>query len=461
MHEKWCKFSKNLFTIGFECIIIAILNSVVSKIDWEDKKMKRLAVAIIILVGFVADCFGVYEPRIILLPEPKLTGKTSVEQALANRRSIRQFASQPLSLAQIAQLAWAGQGITEKQKGFRTAPSAGAVYPITLYFATEDGLFAYNSQKHYLEEALVVDIRSSLSEAALGQKSVAGAPCDIIIAGSAEKLAAKYGEKAERYMLLEAGHIAQNIQLQAVSLGLGSVTVGAFETKDVSRVCKLPAGFELLYILCVGYPPEKTPVKKVKEKQKEESETVQTAKGEKKEIAQMKQAEPKKAVLIIASENFRDEELFETKLALEKAGVETTVASTKTGAVKGMLGGKAKAEMLVKDIAVGDYDAVIFIGGSGAREYFDDQAALDIARRAKDKQKVLAAICIAPTIFANAHILRNVKVTSFISERAKLQEVGAEYTGVPVEQDGLIITANGPEAAAQFGKAIVDALTPK
>jgi len=423
--------------------------------------MKYLTISAIILTAFVANCFGIYEPRIILLPEPKLTGKTSVEQALAQRRSVRQFTAQSLSLAQIAQLAWAGQGITEKQKGLRTAPSAGAVYPISLYFATEDGLFAYNPQKHYLEEALVVDVRNSLSEAALDQKAVAAAPCDIIIAGSAEKLAAKYGEKAQRYMLLEAGHIAQNIQLQAVSLGLGSVTVGAFEPKDVSSVCKLPAGLEPLYILCVGYPPEKAPVKKVKEKSKEEEKTAQTAEEEKNQAAQMKQTEPKKAVLIIASENFRDEELFETKLALEKAGVETTVASTKTGAIKGMLGGKAKAEMLLKDIAVGDYDAVVFVGGSGAKEYFDNQTALDIARRAKDKQKVLAAICIAPTIFANAHILRNVKVTSFISERAKLQGAGAEYTGVPVEQDGLIITASGPEAAAKFGKAIVDTLIPK
>jgi protease I len=419
--------------------------------------MKRLTISAIILTGFVVDCLGAYEPRIILLPEPKLTGKTSIEQALAKRRSVRQFTTQSLSLAQIAQLAWAGQGITEKQKGFRTAPSAGAVYPITLYFATEDGLFAYNPQKHYLEEALVIDVRNSLSEAALGQKAVAGAACDIIIAGSAEKLAAKYGERAEKFMLLEAGHIAQNIQLQAVSIGLGSVTVGAFETKNVAGVCKLPASLEPLYILCVGYPPEEAPAKKVREKK----EAAQTIKEEKKEAVQMKQAEPKKAVLIIASENFRDEELFETKLALEKAGVETTVASTKTGAIKGMLGGKAKAEMLVKDIAVGDYDAVVFVGGSGAREYFDNQTALDIARRAKDKQKVIAAICIAPTIFANAHILKNVKVTSFISERAKLQGAGAEYTGVPVEQDGLIITANGPEAAAKFGKAIVDTLIPK
>jgi len=419
--------------------------------------MKRLTIFVIILAGFAAICLGQpppatsggqYKPqtsplKIVQLSEPRLTGPVSFEQALAKRRSVRQFTSQQLNFAQIGQLAWAGQGITEKQRGFRTAPSAGAIYPIKLYFATQDGLFVYNPNKHSLEEILSQDVRDRLSEAALRQKAVAGAACDIIIAGAERKLAVKYGNKARRYMLLEAGHIAQNIQLQAVSLGLGSVPIGAFDIRDVSSVCKLPTNLEPIYIICVGYPAGQVVIKRGEEE---------------KETRQMESPEVKKAVLIIASENFRDEELFETKQALEKAGVETVIASTKTAVLIGMLGGRAEATILVNELRVDDYDAIIFVGGPGAREYFDSQVALNIAREAAEKEKVLAAICIAPAVLANAGVLDGIRATSFSSERGKLKKAGAIYTGAAVERDGLIITAKGPRAASQFGKAIAETL---
>ena len=426
--------------------------------------MKRVAILgvpilrgslMIILVGLLAVCLGQHKRgaqsqvsplKIVQLSEPRLKGPVSFEQALARRRSVRKFTRQQLDFVQIGKLAWAGQGITEKQRGFRTAPSAGAIYPMKLYFATQQGLFVYNPYEHNLEAILNQDVRGILAAAALGQRAVAGAACDIIIAGSERKLAYKYGNKARRYMLLEAGHIAQNIQLQAVSLELASVTIGAFGIMDVARVCQLPADLEPLYIICVGYPMGRM--------------TIDTSKEEK-EARKMDSTKAKRAVLIIASENFRDEELFKTKRELEKANVETVIASTRTGFLKGMLGNKAEAAILVNELSVDDYDAIIFIGGSGASQYFDSQVALNIARQAKDKQKVLAAICIAPTVLANAGVLDGVRATSFSSERGKLRKAGAKYTSAPVERDGLIITGNGPRAAGRFGKAIADALTGK
>jgi len=110
-----------------------------------------------------------------------------------------------LNFVQIGQLAWAGQGITERQEGFRTAPSAGAIYPIDLYFATRDGTFVYNPYEHSLVQTSNRDIRIRLATAASNQKVVAEAACDIIVAGSVKKLTAKYHNKAKRYMLLEAG----------------------------------------------------------------------------------------------------------------------------------------------------------------------------------------------------------------------------------------------------------------
>jgi protease I len=169
-------------------------------------------------------------------------------------------------------------------------------------------------------------------------------------------------------------------------------------------------------------------------------------------------AEGKKVVLIIAHENFRDEEFFEPKETLESAGVDVTVASSSLGPAKGMLGATAEPDILIDDISVSDYDAVIFIGGSGSREYFDSPVAHSIAREAAASGKLLAAICIAPSTLANAGLLDGRKATCFSSEAGNLRSKGALFTGTPVEKDGMIITAEGPSSVEQFGKALLDAL---
>lgn len=408
--------------------------------------MKRLTIIALVLAGLTVVCMGAYKSRgsplkVVKLPQPQLTGAVSLEQALGMRRSVRRFSNQELDLIQIGQLAWAGQGITDKQKGFRTAPSAGAIYPIILYFATQEGVFVYNPDQHSLEQIVREDVRSTLAKAS-GQEPAAEAACDIIIAGEARKLAGKYKDRARRYMLLESGHIAQNILLQAVSLGLGSVPIGAFDVNQVRKVCKLPVALDPVYIICVGYPARPEPIKE-EEKETRKIETVKV----------------KKAVLVIASSNFRDEELFQTKRALDAAGIQTVIASTKKAVIKGMLGGRAEATMLVNEVSIDDYDAIIFIGGSGAKEYFANPVALNIAHEAAKKGKILAAICIAPTVLANAGVLNDIKATSFPSERIKLQKAGAQYSGAAVVRDGLIITASGPEVASQFGQAIAQTLT--
>ncbi len=382
----------------------------------------------------------------ILLPPPKTAGAVSLEQLLAKRRSVREFSGKNLDYAQIGQLAWAGQGITDPATGYRTAPSAGALYPITLYFATSDGLFAYDPQQHALEEVFTADVRRRLATAA-AQKEIVDAPCDIIIAGDVNKLRPKYAHKARRFAMLEAGHIAQNILLEAVSLQLAAVPIGAFETKNVAAVCNLPAALEPFYIICVGYPPQSPLVPEIKEP------------NEQKETSEMDAAGIKKVVLIVPSENFRDEELFNTQNALSDIKAQITIASSKTGTIKGMLGGKAEAEILIDEAAVDDYDAVVFIGGSGAKEYFNNKIALNMAQQAKEKGKILAAVCIAPTILANAGVLKDVKATSFPSEQGILKKAGAVFTGSDVERDGLIITGSGPKASEKFGKTIADALT--
>lgn len=167
-------------------------------------------------------------------------------------------------------------------------------------------------------------------------------------------------------------------------------------------------------------------------------------------------------LFIIAPVNFRDEELFDTKEVIEKAGLTTIIASKTAGVKKGMFGETAEAELALGEINVAKYKAIVFVGGSGSATYFDDAAALRIAKQSASQDRITAAICIAPVILANAGILKDKKATvwddSMHTYSSKIEAKGAKYTGKDVEKDGNIITANGPEAAKKFGSAIVNAV---
>jgi protease I len=165
-----------------------------------------------------------------------------------------------------------------------------------------------------------------------------------------------------------------------------------------------------------------------------------------------------KVLMIIAPRNFRDEELFDTKEELESYGNSVFIASTKTDTATGMLGGTVKPDTTIDNVNVDDYDAVVFVGGSGSSIYFNNQKAHEIARDASDKGKVIGAICIAPSTIANAGLLKGKKATSFPSEERNLRSKGANYTGKPVEKDGNIITADGPRSARNFGRMIAESL---
>lgn len=164
----------------------------------------------------------------------------------------------------------------------------------------------------------------------------------------------------------------------------------------------------------------------------------------------------KKVLMIIAPENFRDEECLVPKEAFKHAGAEVTIASTEPGTKKGMLGAEVSATVSYRDVKVEDYDVVVFVGGSGAKVYFDDIHAHSIAREAYDSDKVIAAICIAPSIIANAGLIDGKKATSYPSEKANLEAKGAHYTGANVAVDGKVVTASGPQAAKEFAERIIE-----
>ena len=166
----------------------------------------------------------------------------------------------------------------------------------------------------------------------------------------------------------------------------------------------------------------------------------------------------KKIVMIIAPENFRDEELSIPKSVFEGAGATVHVASTSLEQAKGKLGMKIKPDMLVKDIRVENYDAVVFVGGTGASCYFNSKIAHDIAKEAYLKHKLLCAICAGPVILANAGVLDRKKATVFPFFEKELKQKGAIYTDKPVQVDGNIVTANGPQSAERFAEEIIKLL---
>lgn len=165
----------------------------------------------------------------------------------------------------------------------------------------------------------------------------------------------------------------------------------------------------------------------------------------------------KKVLMIIAPVDFRDEEYFETRNVLEDVGNKITVANSTGQPSKSMFGKIVKVDKSLHDVNSKDFDAIVFVGGSGTEVYFNNQYALNLVKEFNKDGKVIAAICMAPSILVNAGILSGKKATSFPSERDNINAVGT-YTGKSVEVDGKIITGNGPQAAKEFGKKIADAL---
>jgi len=192
-------------------------------------------------------------PQEMVLPEPRLQGALSLEETLARRRSVRNFTGEELTLEEISQLLWAAQGITAGWGG-RTAPSAGALYPLEVYVATPSGLYHYVPQGHQVIIESQDDLRLKLWEVALKQDAIREAPAVFVVTAVYERTAKKYGGRAERYVKLEAGHACQNVLLQAVALDLGAVPIGAFYDDQVQAVLSLPPDHEPLYLIPVGHP---------------------------------------------------------------------------------------------------------------------------------------------------------------------------------------------------------------
>lgn len=192
------------------------------------------------------------------LPVPSFSGKVSIEETLQKRRSVRNYKPDPLSLETVSQLLWAAQGIT-RDGYYRTAPSAGALYPLETYLVARHvdgllpGVYRYVAGKHTLEKVVDGDVMRALAAAAYGQQWFAEAPACVVLSAVYRKTTSRYGNRGIRYADMEAGHAAQNFALQAEAFGLGSVAVGAFDDSQVRKLLALPDDETPLYILPAGH----------------------------------------------------------------------------------------------------------------------------------------------------------------------------------------------------------------
>ena len=241
------------------------------------KKSKYILVAIILLSVFLVS-YLVYtvfmqpvknenQSRVVLgtydLPQAEITSGMSVDQAIQDRRSVRNFTTTPLTLQDVSQLLWAAQGITDSERNYRSAPSAGHVFPMEIYLVAgnngvqglEAGIYHYNPYNNTLEKIVEGDQTYNLSQAAHGQDWVDQAPVSLVITGNYQKMQDKYPDEnlSTRFVDIEAGHIGENIYLEAVSRGLGTVAIGSFYDDQMINILKLPSNETPIYIYPVGY----------------------------------------------------------------------------------------------------------------------------------------------------------------------------------------------------------------
>lgn len=219
-----------------------------------------LLAALLLLAG-VSAALPSAEKEIMGLPEVKKKGSLSVEEAIQSRRTRRDFSDRPLTLEALAQLLWAAQGVTGKDGRLRTAPSAGALYPLDVYVVVgghgvegmNPGVYHYVPPSHQLESVASGDLRDGMAAACLGQSWMARAPVSFVVTAEYKRSEIKYGPRAERYCSIEAGHVGQNIFLQAEALGLAAGIVGAFDDERLARLLGLPSSHKPLVVMPVGY----------------------------------------------------------------------------------------------------------------------------------------------------------------------------------------------------------------
>lgn len=238
-----------------------------------ERRFQRAILPLLVAAGFAMISYLVFgafsivrtdggeSDEVVPLPTPSEESDVSVEEAIANRRSRREYGERALTRHELGQLLWAAQGITERTNGFRAAPSAGALYPLEVYVVVgtpgvedlETGVYRYRPVNHEIDREDSKNVQSELRGATLDQENVEEAAVDIVVCALDKRVTRKYGERGrKRYVPMEAGHVGENLYLQAEALDLATVSIGAFDDDRLREVVGIPTAQRPLYIFPVG-----------------------------------------------------------------------------------------------------------------------------------------------------------------------------------------------------------------
>ena len=408
--------------------------------------MKRKILFLIVIACFTALSFGQRRTRstvekIIQLPEPAKSGGENFQTILAKLRATDRFTGQPIEKNQIGQLAWAGLGNRVIPEVNPVIPEPlESILPTQIYVVANDGVFYYQPVNHSLEQIAQGDVRLPLANATPMPGVVSNAGCVMIITSSVTKNSTTSRRSSSgisrNTMLLEAGHIAQNIQLQAACIkGLGSITISDFDDKNVTKVCGLPRGSDVLYMVCVGYAAE----------QGNGNSNTATA---------------KKAAIIVPSQDFQDEEFFETMSMLDSAGIAVTVVSNRLGPIRGVKGAPFEVTVLADQIRADEFDAIIVIGGPGAAMFNNDSVVMNLLQDASHRRKIIGATTYGVLVLANAGILQGTKVACPVTLSTNLNMMGVVCSNAPVEEHMRVITCASSEIpiVRTFARSLADGI---
>lgn len=381
--------------------------------------------------------------EIVTLPKVKASGKLSIEQALQEQSAIYEMGATPLDYPAMGQISWAAQVRTNPLAMSQARDRRATVSPdprqnMQLRWVTATGVYSYDPTEHQLQQESKIDSRLNLLNATVPSLAAGTFGNAIVITGPGRGPNARATEQLKRSLWLETGRIVQNINLQAASLKLTTNTVDTFEPQSLGQILGLPRNSEVLAVIFVG--------KRLRRLDPDGS--TDPSQG----------SRTRRVVLVVPPTGYNDQELHENRRVLGLAGITPIVASTHAGAITSALNKSEVSQLALEGINLQQIDALIFIGGPGVPLLATQARVAYLAQQALLHGKLVGATGTAPQLLANANMLQGVKVAADPSIQPFLQQAGALVTGNPVERNGLILTARGPDAITAFARTVANAL---
>jgi putative intracellular protease/amidase len=401
-------------------------------------KTSLVLVAITCTLAFAADevkAPAAAAPAVpdIVLPAAHTSGQVSVEAVLAARGKVESFDKKPLTLEQLSQLAWAVYGMAPSDKNTWTAST------LEMYFVLDTGVYQYKPTTNSLGRIVKGDKRVFLAGVVSSIRAVSDAPCSIVITVKAARL----GEST----LLATGRASAAIEMQSLAMGLGSVTCEKIGAAETAETLGLPADEAPVCVLAVGYPANGPVVTGG-------LDTAASNAG--------KQAD--QVLLIVPPKAIIDAEYDGVTKAITNAGYHVTIAGLDAATYRTMTGKEVVATVKVADVQPETYEGVILLGGSEARQLYQDSGVRKIVVDMAKAKKPIGAISTAPRILASAGLLVGLKATANRNERDAIAKEGAIVTNVDVERDvtpegGVIVTSVGGKLIVpRFAQVVIDAM---